>query len=269
MLLILEILFKEPYRILISQNYRKFIFFALKYGRRNRFQKKYIRLFCENFEVVDTYSFIWQFKEIFVDDNYKFNSCSDEPVIFDCGSNVGTSCLYFSRLYPKSKIYAFEADPDVYSVLIQNVKSYGMSNVTVFNKAVWKDEDGIEISQSGADGSSMFTEGEKVKVQSISLNNLINKEAVIDLLKIDIEGAEYEVLVDCKNSLSKVKNIFVEYHSYLNGGQKLGEILTLFEQSGFRYFIRQETDRFLPFINRKIKSNPAMDLQLNIYAYRE
>jgi len=144
-----------------------------------------------------------------------------------------------------------------------------MSNVTVFNKAVWKDEDGIEISQSGADGSSMFTEGEKVKVQSISLNNLINKEAVIDLLKIDIEGAEYEVLVDCKNSLSKVKNIFVEYHSYLNGEQKLGEILTLFEQSGFRYFIRQETDRFLPFINRKIKSNPAMDLQLNIYAYRE
>ncbi|MBZ0180310.1 MAG: FkbM family methyltransferase [Melioribacteraceae bacterium] len=269
MKLILEILFKQLYRFISESVYRKFILLALKFGRSNRFVKKSITLFGKKFWVVDTYSFIWQFKEIFVDQNYNFNSASDRPIIYDCGSNVGTSCLYFSRLYPQCKIHAFEADPDVYSVLMQNIKSYGMTNVTAYNKAVWKDDDGVKISQSGADGSSMFTEGKKIVVQSIRLSELLRKEEIVDLLKIDIEGAEYEVLSDCKNSLNKVNNIFLEYHSYLNGEQKLGEILKIFEQSGFRYFIRQEADRNTPFIDRKIKSNPTLDLQLNIYAYRE
>lgn len=269
MKLIIEILFKELYRLVSEKSYRKFILLALKYGRKNRFVKKSVSLFGKKFWVVDTYSFIWQFKEIFVDENYKFSQLSEKPIIYDCGSNVGTSCLYFFRFYPSSKIYAFEPDPVIYSVLKQNINSYKTTNVLPHNSAVWIDNNGVQFTQQGADGSSIFSEGNKISVPSIRLKDFLEKEEQIDLLKIDIEGAEYEVIKDCKDSLGNVKNIFVEYHSYLSTDQKLSDILKIFEDCGFRYFIRQETDRTMPFINRKIKSNPQMDLQLNIYAYKD
>jgi hypothetical protein len=88
------------------------------------------------------------------------------------------------------------------------------------------------------------------------------------MLKIDIEGAEYDVLKDCSSSLDKVKNIFIEYHSYVNCVQKLSEILEILEKNNFRYFIKPVNDREKPLINRKNKFNPNMDLQLNIYGYK-
>jgi hypothetical protein len=71
-----------------------------------------------SFDIPDLPSFVWQFKEIFVDEIYKFNSENKEPIIFDCGANVGTSCLYFKQLFPNGKIKAFEADPMIANVLL-------------------------------------------------------------------------------------------------------------------------------------------------------
>ncbi len=87
------------------------------------------------------------------------------------------------------------------------------------------------------------------------------------MLKIDIEGAEYEVLKDCQDSLDSVKNIFVEYHSWNSDNQKLSEILSIFERNNFRYYIEGLTHRKHPFINRGEDKN--MDLQINIFGVKK
>jgi hypothetical protein len=70
-----------------------------------RFKKIYnVKFLKYSISIVDAQSFIYQFKEIFVNEVYKFNSESKSPVIFDCGSNVGTSVLYFKSIYPDAKI---------------------------------------------------------------------------------------------------------------------------------------------------------------------
>jgi len=86
--------------------------------------------------------------------------------------------------------------------------------------------------------------------------------------KIDIEGAENEVVLDCGDSLKVVDNIFIEYHAYTNSKQNLSELLNVLEQNDFRYFIRNASDRKMPLINKTHNSNPSMDLQLNIFGYR-
>lgn len=143
-----------------------------------------------------------------------------------------------------------------------------IKNVEIFNKAVWINDEGVEMSFDGLDGASIITKNNFTRFPSIRLKDLIVKESKIDMLKIDIEGAEYEVLKDCANSLNNVENIFIEYHSYVTSAQKLSEIISILEKNHFRYFIKPVNDREAPFVNRKNKFNPKMDLQLNIYGYK-
>jgi FkbM family methyltransferase len=179
------------------------------------------------------------------------------------------SVIYFKRLYPKSKIKAFEADPIIKEYLQNNLSKNNINDVEIINSAVWVDFNGVEFFIEGADGGSVYGNGNanKVRVPSIRLKDFIEKETRIDMLKIDIEGAEYEIIKDCKDSLSRVQNIFIEYHSWNHNNQRLSEILSILENNGFRYYIENITKRNSPFINRA-EQNP-MDLQLNIWGYRK
>ncbi|HCY74981.1 MAG TPA: FkbM family methyltransferase [Ignavibacteriales bacterium] len=256
------------YRFLTNKNYRRFIWYSIFYGSKKRFETNNFKFNGIKIFVPDTLSFLWQYKEIFVDEDYKFHTNSQNPVIYDCGANIGMSCFYFSAKYPTAKIKAFEADPDIKKILSENLKKNNVGNVEVIGKAVWIDNNFIELSLEGADGATIYSKTNLVKIPSIRLRDMINKELRIDMLKIDIEGAEYEVLLDCSDSLSKVDNIFVEYHSYINSNQNLSEIIRILEKNSFRYFIKPVNDRKTPLINRKNKFNPGMDLQLNIYGYK-
>jgi FkbM family methyltransferase len=256
------------YQFFKNSNYRRFILYSLIYGSKKRFVSRSLKFNNYKIFVPDTLSFIWQYKEIFTDENYKFKTNTQNPVIYDCGANIGVSCLYFRRNFPNAKIKAFEADPNIAKILSENLANNNVKNIEVIDKAVWINNDGIEISLEGADGASIYSKVNVTKVPSVRLKDLIEKENKIEMLKMDIEGAEYEVLLDCRNSLSNVENIFIEYHSFANSIQNLSEILSILEKNDFRYFIKPVNDRESPFVNRTNKSNPAMDLQLNICAYK-
>ena len=236
-------------------------------GYERYVEVKDVKFLSYSFDVPDLPSFVWQFKELFVDGLYKFETHSKEAIIYDCGANIGMSCLYFKKLYPNAKIKAFEADPKIAKVLENNLAKNGVLNgIEIINSAVWIDEKGIEFSSEGADGGSIYGNENKIKMSSIRLKEFLKKEEKVDMLKIDIEGAEYEVLKDCKDSLYNVDNLFVEYHSWNKTEQKLSEILEIFEKNGFRYYIESLTKRKNPFINKGEKEN--MDLQLNIFCVR-
>lgn len=259
---------KGAHKLIVNPKERKFLRLSLRYGNYDRNKPVEITFLKFKFIVPDALSFIWQFKEIFVEEYYRFETNSNAPLIFDCGANVGTSCAFFKSIYPHSKIIAFEPNPKIAEYLKQNIKNNSLENIEVIEKAVWINDDGIELGLENADASSIYLEKNKTGVETIRLKNLLDREQTIDMLKMDIEGAEVEVLNDCRDSLNSVRNLFIEYHSYFNRQQKLSEIIRVLETAGFRYFIMQPENRSQPFINRTNKFNPEMDLQLNIFAYR-
>ena len=269
MQLFFKYLFKDLYHNLRTKEAREFLKLLFLYGDKPRYKKQNIKYLGFDMIVPDAPSFVWQYKEIFADENYKFRSDTPNPVIYDCGANIGVSCIYFSRSYPSSKIKAFEADPNIVKVLSENMDRNKVKNVEIIDKAVWIDGAGVDLSLEGADGASIYSKNNVTKVPSVRLKDLIEKEIKIDMLKIDIEGAEYDVLLDCRNSLRNIENIFIEYHSFENSNQRLSEILEILEKNNFRYFIKPVNDRAIPFVKRINKSNPDMDLQLNIYAYKK
>jgi FkbM family methyltransferase len=216
--------------------------------------------------VSDFLSVAYQVKEYFVDERMKFTSSNPEPLILDCGANVGVSILYFKSLFPKSRIEAFEPDPKIIQNLKNNISANNISGVTVHQKAVWKNNDGISFGVEGADGGSVFLENKNtIKVETIRLKDLLAKQTRVDVLKIDIEGAETEVIKDCNEELKKVKYLFVEYHSFTSKKQELNELLSVLTNNGFRYYIHSiggQTQQ--PFM--KVDAYNGMDVQLDIYA---
>lgn len=218
------------------------------------------------FSVSDFISVAYQVNEYFKEERLRFESDNANPVIIDCGANVGVSVLYFKRLYPNSIIEAFEPDPAIASYLKKNLLANKVENVNLHQKAIWKDDKGVDFGVEGADGGSVFLKGKKsMRVETVRLKDILSLYKDIDLLKIDIEGAEVEVIKDCNEDLKKVKYLFIEYHSWVSNKQELDELLSTLTVNGFRYYMHSVGAQTLkPFL--KVDPYNGMDLQLDIYA---
>jgi FkbM family methyltransferase len=268
MLTLLKNSLRPFYQFAKDRGYREYCRLLSRYSRRPRFQRQDVHFLNYSITVPDTLSFLYQFKEIFCDESYKFITQKKNPVIYDCGANIGLSCLYFKKIFPGCSIQAFEADPEIYRMLKSNLeKNTAMEGVTVNNQAVWTDHKGLDFFQDGADGGSVVHAAGKqaVRIPSVRLKELL-VDRQIDLLKIDIEGAEVEVLLDCDGSFASVERVFFEYHSLTGKPQRLAEVLKVMTNNGFRYTIYPvHVQEKAPFVNL---ASGTMDLQLNVYCYR-
>ena len=143
-------------------------------------------------------------KEVIIDDDYQIKKVGRKPqIIVDIGAGFGDYSLTVAKKNPNSKLYCFEPDRKYYFLLRKNVDDNKVANVVVWNEAV------VSLSQ-------LFT---KIKTSRI------------DILKLDCEGAEYQILFKDRNRLRKIKKIVMEYHnSDLGTGEKLEMWLG---QSGF------------------------------------
>ena len=224
------------------------------------------KLFGKQINVDCAFWYIHGLKELFIENTYKFNTDKQSPKIIDCGSNVGLSIIYFKRLFPNAKITGFEPDKNLFNILKQNLKTFGYSDVELINKAVYTKNGTIKFLASGNVGGRICDEESKdtTELDTARLQDFLNEE--IDFLKIDIEGAEYDVIMDCKTQLKNVKNLFIEYHSLEKNEQKLDEILKVVKEAGFKYYIKEAwQNQTLPFVNKR---ENLFDLQLNIFCYR-
>jgi len=256
---------KELYAFFTNSNQRTFFRLFLRYGNLKRYSPRNIKFNGYKITAPDLASVIWQYKDIFVDESYKFETTNEKPIIYDCGANIGLSCLYFKTIYPGASIKAFEADSSIGNILEENLKANNLiTDVEIINKAVWIENSEIEFIKDGADGGSIFTEGDKSLIPATRLRDYLEKESTVDFLKMNIEGAETEVIIDCKEVLSCVKNIFIEYHSFSNHEQSLDRILSILSQSGFRYYLQPIQFISSPLINKK--RNNQLDVQVNIFA---
>ena len=105
-----------------------------------RYQKTETTVFDVQIEINDTCTLLGDVKEIIEKNIYQFKSSNDSPVIIDCGANIGMSVVYFKRLYPKSKLIAFEPDPTLFEMLSKNIKNFNFDNVELKQAAVWTNE---------------------------------------------------------------------------------------------------------------------------------
>lgn len=156
--------------------------------------------------------------EIFVHECYRpmaRRSPHDYRTIVDLGANVGFSCLYLSRMFPRAHIYAFEPHPVHYRHLAENVKNNGLSDrVTLYEAAAGTSPGKAYITDSdrqshlvGQEQTSAFP------VQIVDLYECLGALPGIDFLKMDIEGGEYQVLADARFPALGVRELVMEWHS--------------------------------------------------------
>ena len=207
-------------------------------------------------------------KEIFIEQLYKTKLPPDAYII-DCGANIGLSVIYFKQLVPNAKIIAFEPDGKNAELLKRNADSFNLQNVEIRQEAVWIDNTTLSFKSEGTMSSKIdesIQNGEN-KVQAIRLKELLNRK--IDFLKIDIEGAEYEVLKDIKENLHFVQNMFFEYHGSFQQNNELLEIFDIIHGAGFKFYIKEAANVYNhPFLSSEEHNQHAYDLQLNIFCFR-
>ena len=239
-------------------------------GKIPRYEPGIFQIEGMRIKFVDSASFLFMYNEIFESQIYKFKSNNEEPIIIDCGANIGISVLYFKRIFQNSIIIAFEPDIIVFETLKENCIHNELNKVELINKAVWDTETEKAFLSDGADTGRIFesTENQSLyKVKTIRLRDFLRKYKEIDFLKIDIEGAETVVILDCKDDFNIVKNIFIEYHSFVGETQNLDIILKILKDSGFRIHITTPGLTSLqPFVHLNYSMN--MDLQLNIFGVK-
>ena len=183
----------------------------------------------------DLHSFYWQIRQIFGDRLYSFRCRSEAPVIIDCGAHTGMASLYFKECYPRAKIVAFEADAELAEMCRSNLKSFGAEDVEVKTAAVWTHEEGVTFAQSSDDAGHVVEAATGIKVPSIRLRTLLDRR--IDLLKLDVEGAEFPVVEDCGERLAQADHIIAEVHTLGPEQAAVGKMLARLESLGFRYVI--------------------------------
>jgi len=188
------------------------------------------------FTFADLHSFYHELDQIFGKNLYGFQTREETPLIIDCGAHVGLATLYFARRYPKSTIHAFEADPTIHDILLSNIRNCGLTNVTTYAKAVWIHDDGVCFHLSG-DDSGHINQKEGTQIPSIRLKRFLEQFDHIEMLKLDVEGAEYEILDDCLPVLNRVQNMIIEVHRLDDDKKSLASIFNVLESTGFQYTI--------------------------------
>jgi FkbM family methyltransferase len=161
-------------------------------------------------------------------------------VIYDLGANVGIASLFFSSLYPEAIVYGFEPLPENFEVCALNYRNLpkpsqafpwavgAQSGVAVFDRQ--NDSRGGRLESSPHDPNLKTTE--KMAVEVYSIKDLVLKKGLPppDGLKIDVEGAELDVLRGLEEHYHNVKWIFMETH----GDELETQCINWLVERGFR-----------------------------------
>lgn len=234
--------------------------------KKNNPTKKTSKLFGKDVKTTDSFWYLHSLNELFVEEVYQFNSTKKNPLIIDCGSNIGMSIIYFKRLFPEAKVIGFEPDNDIFEIAKHNLLQFDITDVNLQQKAVWINNEPLIFAKLGSLSGHFVTEVAEntISIETVRLKDYLQEP--VDFLKIDIEGPEFDIIKDCKDDLKNVENIFVEYHSFAENPQMIGELLIYLKEAGFKLYLKEAWENMKnPYVEKK---GPYFDLQLNISGYR-
>ena len=205
------------------------------------------------------------YKEIFIEKEYLKHciTINDKDCIFDVGANIGLFSIFLSTLQKQFNIFAFEPVKPIFDVLKANVNLHSVSNISLYNHGLgtenisaktftfypnmagnstskpWEkvNQRAVMNTALNQDIVDYFFQSQEVKCEIKTLSSVINSLAIktIHLLKIDVEGEEYEVLNGINQSdWNKIQQIVLEVQDTEG---RISKIQTLLENQGFRIII--------------------------------
>jgi FkbM family methyltransferase len=211
------------------------------------------------------YELLKTYREIFGAEIYRFSTESATPVILDCGANIGLASIYLKTLYPTATIIAFEPDANNRGIFQKNITANQLAGISIRDEAVWIKDGHIQFESAATEASKIsHSTSNTVSVPCIDFRHFISQFPQIDFLKMDIEGAEFEVIKQCGETLRRVKNLFLEYHGYTSKPAELSTLLSILAAQGFSYYIRNAADT-IPFPYEHIEKEKVYNVQLNIF----
>lgn len=197
--------------------------------------------------------------EVFVEGIYNYKS-EDEFILFDIGMNVGITSLYFSKNEKCSAIFAFEPFSKTREFAKENFSlNHTSSKIKVFDFGLGYPERTIKVNYNeefkgsvGINGVAEYINVEDKDVfeleirdvaESILKNSIGNNKNII--LKIDCEGAEYEIInrLKVENVLSKISCLMIEWH--VKGPNQIVDILL---SENFKIFSFNENSKTIGMI---------------------
>jgi len=189
---------------------------------------------------------VWSLKETFLDAFYTRFGIPVENgwQVIDIGAGIGDYCIYAAYNKPNVVVYAFEPFLESYHLLVRNLSLNGIKNVRPFHQAIWSCQDQISLDVSSGEplqiasqtGATTQQNDGLQTVQAISLEDVLRKHDLekVNLMKLDCEGAEYEILL-CASAavLQKVERIIMEYHD-LDEDRDHQRITAYLQEVGFQ-----------------------------------
>ena len=251
-----------------SPEYRTACLLETRLGRVQRHHECGARVHGWDLRIPDAASFLASYRELFVDGTLAFEWDADEPRILDLGANIGLSVLYYKRNYPRARVVAFEADPAIYRYLVKNVHGNGFVDVELVNQAAWDTAGRLRFLPDGADGGAVREGAEAAagfEVDACDLGAYLEGRT-FDVVKMNIEGAETRVLPAIAPHLSRVRLLFVEYHSRVGEPQEFDRVVRVMAEAGFRLYVRSPWSAKSPLV--ATTSQNGFDMQLFLFGRR-
>ncbi len=164
---------------------------------------------------------------VFIQEDYGANLPFEPRVIVDAGAYTGLSAIYFANRYPGAKIIALEPDPENFRLLTRNVGAY--DRIRPVHAALWFEDTELALYRRpeghwastihAASLASGYAKADR-PIPAMRIETLMSRFAVpeIDVLKVDIEGAEKEVFEHSSAWIDRVGAIFIETHDRLRAG---------------------------------------------------
>ena len=167
----------------------------------------------------------WQ---VFVHKEYDFSVSRQPEFILDAGANIGLASISFANRFPDAIIVAIEPEQSNFEILLENTAPY--ANIHAVQAALWNRNEEIDLLDPGLGKWGFMTGSGDVadqlpasahhRVQGMTIDRIMRdfKFERIDILKVDIEGAEREVFSDTTAWIDKVDGIIVELHEHMKKG---------------------------------------------------
>lgn len=187
--------------------------------------------------------FYFLYKDIFLNRLYHFEAQRPDPFILDCGSHIGISILYYKHVYKQARIIGFEPDPALFPYLQENIDRNGLTDVQLVQAALSGQEKTLTFYSDGLIGSCLAKNMQKdtppgqtkYEVPCVRLREYLTES--VDFLKMNIEGAEWEVLADSEDRLRNIREMVIEYHHLPGLPRTLHKILDLLHKQNFEYAV--------------------------------
>lgn len=165
------------------------------------------------------------------------------PVVVDIGGYIGDFSIYAAKYLNAARVVVYEPTAENFEILRRNVEVNGLADrITSVNKAVGVAGEivlnvQVEEDQEIHVSAYWYMEAEQRKVPSVTLSDLIEEHRLdmIDLLKVDCEGGEFDIFPAMPAHLfDRIRNIVFEYHPIEGYREKLGSVLDRLQTAGYR-----------------------------------